>query len=116
MRIFVKKLAANELGFTRGHQEGGINIPKPCVTFFPELPDGVNPEISIRVSFEGLSDQIPLRFIYYNNKTRNEYRMRIGVPHLGRFPAGTDRLQGREGQNRGQSWQPIWLSKPNWPG
>ena len=41
---------------------------------------------------------------------------RIGVPHLGCFPTGTDRLQGREGQNRGQSWQPIWLSKPNWPG
>jgi hypothetical protein len=46
----------------------------------------------------------------------NPAEWRIGVPHLGRFPAGTGPLQGREGRNRGRSWQASRCSKPNWPG
>jgi hypothetical protein len=37
----------------------------------------------------------------------NPVEWRIGDSNLRRFPAGTGRLQGREGQNRGQLWQPM---------
>ncbi len=78
MPFFVKRLTANELGQTSGHQRGGILIPKNCVEFFPPLGTGANPETQLLVSFG--NREVPLRLVYYIQGTRDEYRL-TPVPH-----------------------------------
>ncbi len=79
MNRFIKRLAANELGATGGHQKGGILIPKGCVSFFPPLTGMSNPEAMISARF-GAAVSSALRVIYYSEGTRNEYRL-TPVPH-----------------------------------
>lgn len=78
MPFFVKRLTANELGHTRGHQRGGILIPKDCVDFFPPLGRGANPETQLAVSFG--NTEVPLRLVYYIQGSRDEYRL-TPIPH-----------------------------------
>ena len=73
--LFVKRVRANELGRTDGHQRGGILVPKRCTRFFPTLPDGSNPEDGVRVEFPQEGRTVHLRYIYYNRLTRDEYRL-----------------------------------------
>ncbi|MEZ6164914.1 MAG: EcoRII N-terminal effector-binding domain-containing protein [Phycisphaerales bacterium] len=79
MASLLKRLAANEIGGTQGHQEGGILIPKNCVDFFPALTGDQNPELSVDLRFQ--HEIIRLRLVYYNNKhwkemaTQDEYRL-----------------------------------------
>lgn len=40
MSIFIKRLAANELGETGANTRGEIYIPKSCLSFFPALAEG----------------------------------------------------------------------------
>src|SRR5688500_9139408 len=80
MQTLVKRIAANELGHTGGHQRGGVLIPKGCVRFFPSLGTGANPEQTIDVYFPGKRHPVTLRLIYYNQGTRDEYRL-TPVPH-----------------------------------
>ena len=75
-----KKLTANDIGKTGGHQ-AGICVPKTggVLDFFPKL-DGTekNPRSVITFTDEG-GEKWNFNFIYYNNKffggTRNEYRL-----------------------------------------
>lgn len=80
MPTLIKRLASNELGHTGGHQRGGILIPKNCINFFPTLGPPPNPETRISASFDALNRPVDLRIIYYEQGTRNEYRM-TPVPH-----------------------------------
>lgn len=76
-----KKLSANDVGDTGGHQ-AGILVPRDpkVLAFFPALGKGTkNPRqiLSMREANSGARWDFP--FIYYNNKffggTRNEYRL-----------------------------------------
>jgi hypothetical protein len=78
MAVFVKRLAANELGHTGGHQRGGILIPKGCVSFFPPLSGGANPEVAVSIWFGSAPCEV--RLVYYIQGTRDEYRL-TPVPH-----------------------------------
>jgi len=77
-----KRLSANDVGTTGGHQ-AGILVPKEesILSFFPALEKSVkNPRMKL-VVFERLTrERWEFNFIYYNNKlvgegTRNEYRL-----------------------------------------
>lgn len=82
-RVFSKRLSANDVGATGGHQ-AGILIPKSeadLLAFLPALNPGVkNPDAWIECVDENLVTR-RFRFIYYNNRlhdltgTRNEYRL-----------------------------------------
>ncbi|CAD2265364.1 Type-2 restriction enzyme EcoRII [Stutzerimonas stutzeri] len=82
-KTFSKKLSANDVGTTGGHQ-GGILIPKSeseLLAFLPELNQAIkNPDAWIECEDEGGAVR-RFRFVYYNNKlhdekgTRNEYRI-----------------------------------------
>jgi hypothetical protein len=73
--VLVKRLVDNELGLTGGHQRGGILVPKSCVSFFPNLGEGENPETTLDVYYPAVRSFENLRFIYYNQETRDEYRL-----------------------------------------
>lgn len=82
MRI-TKKLTANDIGTTGGHQ-AGILVPKAkeILSFFPQLPaDEKNPRIRLPVRERQSGTGWAFNYIYYNNKffdaggTRNEYRL-----------------------------------------
>jgi len=77
---FIKRLVNNELGRTGGHQRGGVLIPRTCTEFFPTLGPPPNPETRIMVYFLGRRTSVQLRVIYYQQRTRNEYRI-TPVPH-----------------------------------
>jgi hypothetical protein len=77
-----KKLSANDVGTTGGHQ-AGILVPKEdrILSFFPKLDKTVkNPRMKL-VFFERTNrERWEFNFIYYNKKlfgegTRNEYRL-----------------------------------------
>lgn len=74
-KVFCKFLSANDTGETGGHQ-AGIYISKPAV---PILFDGMfdrgqNHEKWVKVKWQDGSET-DTRFIYYGQKTRNEYRI-----------------------------------------
>ncbi|WP_060498463.1 MULTISPECIES: EcoRII N-terminal effector-binding domain-containing protein [Pseudomonas] len=82
-RTFSKRLSANDVGSTGGHQ-GGILVPRTegeLLTFLPPLDPAVkNPDAWIECEDETGTVR-KFRFVYYNNKlhddggTRNEYRI-----------------------------------------
>lgn len=82
-RTFSKKLSANDVGSTGGHQ-GGILVPRTegeLLSFLPPLdPTIKNPDAWIECEDETGTVR-KFRFVYYNNKlhdiggTRNEYRI-----------------------------------------
>jgi Restriction endonuclease EcoRII, N-terminal. len=82
-RTFSKRLSANDVGSTGGHQ-GGILVPRTegeLLTFLPHLdPTIKNPDAWIECEDETGTVR-KFRFVYYNNKlhdddgTRNEYRI-----------------------------------------
>lgn len=78
----IKKLSANDLGLTGGHQSG-IVIPKQgeILETLPYLDvETINPFVVIRGYDPVFDKDYNLRYIYYNGKlhgtsTRNEYRI-----------------------------------------
>jgi hypothetical protein len=77
-----KKLTANDIGLTGGHQ-AGICIPRKneaLLSFFPTLDaETINPEVWLYCEDES-GKTWRMRYIYYNgklhaNSTRNEYRI-----------------------------------------
>lgn len=95
-----KKLSANDVGKTGGHQ-AGILVPKEkhILSFFPELDSTVkNPRMTL-VMFERTNRaRWEFNFIYYNSKllkqgTRNEYRLTCMTEYLRAIGAkGDDEL------------------------
>lgn len=85
MRTFCKFLSANDTGETGGHQ-AGIYVAKPAISILFEKPfqRGENGERWVKATWndEFITDT---RFIYYGQKTRNEYRITNfgkGFPYL----------------------------------
>lgn len=89
-RTFSKRLTANDVGSTGGHQ-GGILVPRAdgeLLMFLPPLdPTVKNPDAWIECEDEtGVIRKF--RFVYYNNKlhdkdgTRNEYRITYMTKYL----------------------------------
>ncbi|KGF66321.1 EcoRII N-terminal effector-binding domain-containing protein [Pseudomonas lutea] len=81
MSSIIKKLSANDIGYTGGHQ-AGILIPKQeeILAFFPSLNrTEKNPRIQLTVREKNSETRWDFNLIYYNNKlfggTRNEYRL-----------------------------------------
>jgi hypothetical protein len=80
---FRKRLSANDVGTTGGHQ-GGILVPrgeKELLAILPILnPDVKNPSEWLEC-IDDAGNSLRFRFVYYNNKlhddggTRNEYRI-----------------------------------------
>ncbi len=77
----IKKLSANDVGETGGHQ-AGILVPKDArvLAFFPALdPTIKNPRQSLVIREATSGARWDFNFIYYNNQrfggTRNEYRL-----------------------------------------
>lgn len=72
---FCKFLSANDTGLTGGHQ-AGIYISKPSVPILFPSPGtrGENKEKWVRVRWQN-DFETDTRFIYYGQKTRNEYRI-----------------------------------------
>jgi len=77
----LKRLSANDVGETGGHQ-AGILVPKnkQVLAFFPILdPAFKNPRMMLTMREEGSSTRWQFNYIYYNSKmtggTRNEYRL-----------------------------------------
>jgi len=80
---FRKRLSANDVGTTGGHQ-GGVLIPKgekELLTMLPALDQDIkNPDAWIECIDE-TGRTLKFRFVYYNNRlhdpggTRNEYRI-----------------------------------------
>lgn len=52
-----------------------IITPILCLGFFADPIGAVNPECEIAVQYEPTGSQQTVRFIYYNQATRNEYRI-----------------------------------------
>ena len=79
---FSKVLSANELGVTKSHQ-AGLLIPKriALLSYFPRLDRfAINPRETMEFYISDLGIEVPLNYIYYNNKdrglgTRSEYRL-----------------------------------------
>jgi hypothetical protein len=77
-----KRLSANDLGETGGHQ-AGILVPKEktVLDFFPRLDSTVkNPRMVLTVRELPFGSQWTFNYIYYNTKllgagTRNEFRL-----------------------------------------
>ena len=75
--VFCKFLSANDTGLTGGHQ-AGIYISKPAISILFDEPGnkGENKEKWVQIEWQGKQDAITeTRFIYYGQKTRNEYRI-----------------------------------------
>lgn len=82
-KIFCKFLSANDTGETGGHQ-AGIYIPHNSISLIFDTPckKGENKEIESIITWQNYFDT-KVRFKYYGQKTRNEYR----ITHFGRgFP------------------------------
>ena len=82
-KIFCKFLSANDTGETGGHQ-AGIYIPHNSISLIFDTPckKGENKEIESVITWQNNFDT-KVRFKYYGQKTRNEYR----ITHFGRgFP------------------------------
>jgi hypothetical protein len=65
-----KRLTANDIGDTGGHQ-AGITIPKagPMIAFFPRLDvREFNPRATLRAIDFHTNDMFDLEFIYYNGR------------------------------------------------
>ena len=82
MRIS-KRLSANDIGATGGHQ-AGIHVPKQAeiLSFLPTLPRSQkNPRLTLTVREMESGELWEFQYIYYNNRhfdvggTRNEYRL-----------------------------------------
>lgn len=77
-----KKLTANDIGDTGGHQ-AGITIPRSdsMIGFFPSLnPYEFNPRATLRAIDFHTNEMFEMEYIYYNGRplgrnTRNEYRL-----------------------------------------
>lgn len=83
-----KKLSANDVGVTGGHQ-AGILVPKEqaILSFFPPLDRVIkNPRMALIVRELADGTRWEFNFIYYNNKffggTRNEYRLTCMTKYL----------------------------------
>lgn len=83
-----KKLSANDIGTTGGHQ-AGILVPKDkeVLSFFPSLDPRVkNPRMTLVVREISDDTRWEFNFIYYNNAffggTRNEYRLTCMTQYL----------------------------------
>ena len=83
-----KKLSANDVGETGGHQ-AGILVPKAreILAFFPELLSGAkNPRARFVMRERSDGTRWEFNFIYYNNRmfggTRNEYRLTCMTQYL----------------------------------
>lgn len=83
-----KRLSANDVGTTGGHQ-AGILVPKAdeILSFFPSLDAGVkNPRMTLVVRETRDGSRWEFNFIYYNNAfsggTRNEYRLTCMTKYL----------------------------------
>lgn len=74
-KVFCKFLSANDTGLTGGHQ-AGIYISKPSIPILFEEPGkkGENKEKWVKVKWQD-GVETETRFIYYGQKTRNEYRI-----------------------------------------
>jgi hypothetical protein len=74
-KVFCKFLSANDTGETGGHQ-AGIYISKPAVPIlFNRMFDrGQNHEKWVKIKWQD-DYETDTRFIYYGQKTRNEYRI-----------------------------------------
>jgi len=75
--IICKELSSNDIGETGSHQSG-ILIPKnsEILNFFPSLDKNeTNPRKSLFFKDARTGTSWEFNFIYYNNKTRNEYRL-----------------------------------------
>lgn len=75
--IICKELSSNDIGETGSHQSG-ILIPKnsEILDFFPSLDKNeTNPRESLFFKDVRTGISWEFNFIYYNNKTRNEYRL-----------------------------------------
>ena len=113
MLRFVKRLAANELGLTKGHQRGGVLIPRNCINFFPTLKGEINPESPIIVSFPtepetAVLGAFKLRAVYYNQGTRDEYRL-TPLPLSFRADPGDLFVMGKA--DDGESFQAVVVRK-----
>lgn len=91
-----KKLSANDIGLTGGHQ-AGILVPKDPVVlnFFPVLTSVTkNPRLTLVVRELDDNSRWEFNFIYYNNKffggTRNEYRLTCMTKYLKAVAAKVD--------------------------
>ncbi len=87
-RKISKKLSANDVGTTGGHQ-AGILVPKEkaILSFFPSLaPNVKNPRMTLVVRELKDGTRWEFNFIYYNNRlfggTRNEYRLTCMTEYL----------------------------------
>jgi hypothetical protein len=96
LKSISKKLSANDIGLTGGHQ-AGILVPKdPAILgFFPKLDAGIkNPRVSLTVRELGDDTRWQFNFIYYNNRlfggTRNEYRLTCMTKYLCAVSAKVD--------------------------
>jgi hypothetical protein len=83
-----KRLSANDIGKTGGHQ-AGILVPKEAqiLSFFPLLDKDVkNPRMTLAMYERTNRARWDFNFIYYNNKffggTRNEYRLTCMTQYL----------------------------------
>ena len=83
-----KKLSANDVGITGGHQ-AGILVPKErqILSFFPVLDGKLkNPRMTLVMFEQTNRARWEFNFIYYNNKlfggTRNEYRLTCMTQYL----------------------------------
>jgi hypothetical protein len=83
-----KKLSANDVGTTGGHQ-AGILVPKSgkILEFFPSLDARFkNPRMTLVVRETNDGSRWEFNFIYYNNSffggTRNEYRLTCMTQYL----------------------------------
>lgn len=74
-KTFCKFLSANDTGTTGGHQ-AGIYVAKPAVPILFEQPcqRGQNSEKWVKIKWQNDFETVS-RFIYYGQKTRNEYRI-----------------------------------------
>lgn len=87
-RKISKKLSANDVGTTGGHQ-AGILVPKAkeILSFFPSLdPNVKNPRMTLVVRELKNGTRWEFNFIYYNNRlfggTRNEFRLTCMTQYL----------------------------------
>ena len=87
-RKISKKLSANDIGTTGGHQ-AGILVPKEkaILSFFPTLDaKAKNPRTTLVVRELKDGTRWEFNFIYYNNRlfggTRNEYRLTCMTQYL----------------------------------
>lgn len=87
-RQIYKKLSANDVGATGGHQ-AGILVPKDeqILGFFPSLESGIkNPRTALVMRERSNNARWVFNFIYYNNRlfggTRNEYRLTCMTKYL----------------------------------